>query len=65
MERVARSSPIERRELFEQTFNKTEIDSAFVEKDFWICWILKQLFEMDETKNVLMFKGGTSLSKVF
>lgn len=35
-----------------------------VEKDFWVCWVLKQLFEMPDRKNIA-FKGGTSLSKVF
>jgi len=34
------------------------------EKDLWVCWVLKQLFEMPERKNIA-FKGGTSLSKVF
>ena len=34
------------------------------EKDLWVCWVLKQLFEMPERKNIA-FKGGTSLSKAF
>ena len=32
-----------------------------VEKDFWVCWVLSQIF--DEFRQVV-FKGGTSLSKV-
>jgi len=37
---------------------------AIVEKDFWVCWVLKKLFE-SELKSQLVFKGGTSLSKVY
>ncbi len=35
-----------------------------VEKDFWVCWVLKNLFE-SPLKEKLIFKGGTSLSKVY
>lgn len=38
---------------------------AVVEKDFWVCWTLKQLFEHPKLSKQLIFKGGTSLSKVF
>ena len=37
---------------------------AIAEKDVWVCWVLKQLFEMPH-KLDMAFKGGTSLSKVF
>ena len=32
------------------------------EKDFWICWVLEKLFEFTDQ---MVFKGGTSLSKVY
>ena len=35
-----------------------------LEKDFWVCWLLGVLFE-SEFADSLVFKGGTSLSKVF
>lgn len=35
-----------------------------VEKDFWVCWTLKRLFCLDGIGDTLLFKGGTSLSKV-
>ncbi len=38
---------------------------AVVEKDFWVCWTLKRLFEHPELSKQLIFKGGTSLSKVY
>ena len=36
-----------------------------MEKDFWVCWLLSVLFEHLEFKDAVVFKGGTSLSKVF
>ncbi|MCY4148208.1 MAG: nucleotidyl transferase AbiEii/AbiGii toxin family protein [Gammaproteobacteria bacterium] len=38
---------------------------AVVEKDFWVAWILNRLFEKPDLAQLLMFKGGTSLSKVY
>ena len=35
-----------------------------LEKDFWVCWLLGVLFG-SEFAGSLVFKGGTSLSKVF
>lgn len=43
----------------------TGLSEGIIEKDFWVCWILKELFLLDEIKDHLTFKGGTSLSKVF
>ncbi len=34
-----------------------------VEKDFWVCWTLRKLFELPDWGEHLSFKGGTSLSK--
>jgi len=38
---------------------------AIVEKDFWVCWVLKKLFTDVTLKHPMVFKGGTTLSKVF
>ena len=35
------------------------------EKDFWVCWLLGLLFADAELAPHLVFKGGTSLSKVY
>lgn len=35
-----------------------------LEKDVWVCWTLKTLFEMPG-RPTMAFKGGTSLSKVY
>ena len=65
MDDIAKRSNSERAELFSQTAAKDgRYNAAIVEKDFWVCWILNRLFS-SELRNKLIFKGGTSLSKVF
>ncbi len=54
-----------RKEIFEETANKLEILPIIVEKDFWVCWTLKQLFSLPELGKLITFKGGTSLSKAY
>ena len=65
MESVARLSSAERRELFAETAARKGMTVAIVEKDFWVCWTLNRLFAHPGLSRLLMFKGGTSLSKVF
>ena len=65
MESVARLSPAQRRELFAETAARKGMTPAIVEKDFWVCWTLGRLFAHAELARLLIFKGGTSLSKVF
>jgi len=36
-----------------------------IRKDFWVSWTLAVLFAHPEFGGQLVFKGGTSLSKVF
>ncbi len=36
-----------------------------IEKDFWVCWILKTLFTLPTSGKHLTFKGGTSLLKCY
>jgi len=38
---------------------------VIVEKDFWVCWILGRIYATEEMASSVVFKGGTSLSKVF
>ena len=52
-------------ELFQEAGILRGMSPAIVEKDFWVCWVLKRLFADPELKNQMVFKGGTSLSKVF
>lgn len=41
------------------------VSPVMMEKDFWVSWILAMLFAHPEFGTQLVFKGGTSLSKVF
>jgi len=65
MERVARWEQGDRNDLFQETAARKGMSPAIVEKDFWVCWTLGRLFASDELAPKIMFKGGTSLSKVF
>ena len=41
------------------------LPAASIEKDFWVCWTLRELFREPEWGPHLVFKGGTSLSKAW
>src|SRR6185369_8585108 len=43
---------------------RRNISAVLVEKDFWVSWTLAVLFAHPEFRDQLVFKGGTSLSKV-
>lgn len=65
MNRTAQMAAKNRADLFAETAARRDLAEAIVEKDFWVCWVLKQLFSIDALHHRLLFKGGTSLSKVF
>jgi hypothetical protein len=52
-----------RKNVCEQAQDKLGLPPAAIEKDFWVCWTLKKLFNLPEWGSRLIFKGGTSLSK--
>ena len=58
-------NPEERRIFFEGTATPRNIQARIVEKDFWVCCTLKELFQLPVIGEHLIFKGGASLSKVF
>ena len=55
----------DKRAYFEVAAANLNIMPQLVEKDFWVCWILKVLFSLPEVGEHLTFKGGTSLSKCY
>lgn len=66
MDGVARLSPEDRAALFNETAARRGLASGIIEKDFWVCWTLKRLFALgDDAGLAPVFKGGTSLSKVY
>jgi hypothetical protein len=52
-----------RRALYEQAGQVLGLEAASIEKDFWVCWTLRELFALPNMGLHLTFKGGTSLSK--
>ena len=65
MDNIARWSAKERADLFQEVGARTDLSNSIIEKDFWVCWSLKRLFSLPLDQVGLVFKGGTSLSKVY
>jgi predicted nucleotidyltransferase component of viral defense system len=65
MKSVLRLSSAQRAELFHAAAQKTGLGEIIIEKDFWVCWTLRELFSLPGIGEHLIFKGGTSLSKVW
>lgn len=58
--------PADEKEVYvRETAARLNVAPQIVEKDFWVCWTLQRLFSRQEFAAHLVFKGGTSLSKVF
>lgn len=54
----------ERKVYIDEAAARRGLAPVIVEKDFWVCWLLSILFE-SSFRDAIVFKGGTSLSKVF
>ncbi len=60
------SLPESRRFLYvQQVADRMGLDPSAVEKDFWVVWVMEKLFRSPLLRDKIIFKGGTSLSKVF
>lgn len=55
----------ERAGFYVEAEQRLGLPSASIEKDFWVCWTLRELFRLPEWGAHLTFKGGTSLSKAW
>lgn len=44
---------------------RSQVSAVILEKDFWVSWLLGLMFAAEELAPHLLFKGGTSLSKVY
>ena len=55
----------ERVELLDEISRRRNLAPAILEKDYWVCRTLDTLFSLPGFGDHLVFKGGTSLSKVF
>ncbi|NEO46003.1 MAG: nucleotidyl transferase AbiEii/AbiGii toxin family protein [Moorea sp. SIO4A3] len=56
----------DRNDVFESTADSFNTLSTYIEKDFWVCLVLDILYNgLPQEHPRLLFKGGTSLSKVY
>ena len=65
MDQFANDTPEQRDEVLQEAAARLGISKAIIEKDFWVCWSLKQLFALPSFGDHMIFKGGTSLSKAY
>ena len=65
MSKFANLSPDERAIYLNELASRRGISPVIAEKDFWVVWVLAHLFSLPMLREQLVFKGGTSLSKVF
>jgi hypothetical protein len=63
MDKLARRPTEYRRDVFGEAAARLGIRPTIIEKDFWVCVVLKILFQKSQFGKSLVFKGGTSLSK--
>lgn len=52
------------KDLMEATAQSLGIPTIFIEKDYWVTYILKRL-SISDYRETVIFKGGTSLSKAY
>ena len=65
MSRLAERTRKERSVFIQEAAARFGVLPVIVEKDYWVCWLLGKIFADPRWEPHLIFKGGTSLSKVF
>lgn len=63
VDKIAQLPAQDRQDIFTEAASRLGIRPTIIEKDFWVCLVLKLLFEKSCFAEYLVFKGGTSLSK--
>lgn len=65
MKKPSLMSKDERKSLFQIAADMANIPFEIIEKDYWVVWALERLFSLPQLADHLIFKGGTSLSKIY
>ena len=65
MDKIALATSKQRMIVFTEAASKLKLPPYIVEKDFWVSWVLGKMFADPFLKDILRFKGGTSLSKAY
>jgi hypothetical protein len=56
----------DRKDVFEAAADRLDTLPSYVEKNFWVCFVLNALYNrLPDSHPQLLFKGGTALSKAF
>lgn len=67
MRELLESTQEERAKYFQEATARSEKikNVIIIEKDFWVCWTLDQIFSNPILSPHITFKGGTSFSKCY
>ena len=65
MDAILEFSLNDRRAAWQKASEHLRLEAMSIEKDFWVCWTLRELFALPKVGPHLTFKGGTSLSKAW
>lgn len=67
MKELLEASQNERGQYFQEAAARSQNikNPIIIEKDFWVCWVLEQIFSNPILSPHITFKGGTSLSKCY
>ena len=65
MHRIFNLSKEDIKDICTETSVMLGMSGAAIEKDLWVCFILSIIFSDSNLKDIVRFKGGTSLSKAY
>jgi predicted nucleotidyltransferase component of viral defense system len=65
MDKFLKLSATDRKDILTESSKRLGINAQVLEKDFFVCWIMDNLFSNQEFYENMIFKGGTSLSKSY
>ena len=65
MKTFAKQSNRDLSDVFNETALIMNLQPNVIEKDFWVCFLIDHIFNDCKYKDAFVFKGGTSLSKVY
>jgi hypothetical protein len=67
MDEILSETNVVKKQIYQEAAARSsDIKSpVIIEKDFWVCWALEQIFKIPEINSHITFKGGTSLSKCY
>jgi len=65
MDALLKLPPADQLDAYVEVNRAMGLDAASVEKDFWVCWTLREIFALPDIGEHITFKGGTSLSKAW